>query len=128
MDPTKGMRPFVAQAGVAADPTMNATWSNKTIMDEPVKKGNAQGTVCFGKSSAPNSRSTHIFINLDDNSKVLDPQGFACFGEVTSGMDVASKLTKVEFQNQGALGQPGGMDMFKQQFPTADYITKAYVK
>jgi cyclophilin family peptidyl-prolyl cis-trans isomerase len=127
-DPTKGMRPFVAQCGVAADPALNQAWAGKTIQDEPVVKGNLPGTVCFGKSRLPNSRSTHIFVNLGDNSKMLDPQGFACFAEVTSGMEVASKLSKAEFQDQGGLAQPGGLDAFKKMFPNADYITKAYVK
>jgi cyclophilin family peptidyl-prolyl cis-trans isomerase len=119
---------FVAQAGVAADPAMNSTWGPKTIQDEPVVQGNKPGYVAFGKSQMPNSRSTHIFINTNDNTGSLDPQGFACFAVVTSGMDNVMKLEKVEYADQGGLGAPGGMAAFKQAFPTADYITKAYVK
>jgi cyclophilin family peptidyl-prolyl cis-trans isomerase len=119
---------FVAQCGVAADPAMNQKWEGKTLKDEPLKKSNVPGTVCFGKTGMPNSRSTHIFINLADNTQSLDPQGFACFGEVTKGMEVAQKLERVEFGNQGALAGPGGLDAFKKMFPKADFITKAYVK
>ena len=64
---------FVAQCGVSADPKLNATWMEKTIKDEPVVQGNKTGYVWrFGKSGAPNSRTTHIFINMADNSQSLD--------------------------------------------------------
>lgn len=119
---------FVAQCGVAADPNMNTKYGEKTINDEPVIQGNTRGMVAFGKSGAPNSRSTHIFVNLVDNSKGLDPQGFSCFGEVIKGMDVADKLTRCEYGDQMGLAAPGGLDKFKAQYPDADFIVKAYVK
>jgi peptidyl-prolyl cis-trans isomerase A (cyclophilin A) len=122
------MEGFVAQCGVSADPKMNTLWLEKTIQDEPVKQGNKLGYVAFGKTGAPNSRSTHIFINLADNSAGLDPQGFACFAVVTSGMDVAQKLFRCEYGDQGGLALPGGIDKFKAMFPQADYIKKAYIK
>jgi cyclophilin family peptidyl-prolyl cis-trans isomerase len=119
---------FVAQAGVAADPEMNEKWGTDTIMDEPVIKGNKPGFVSFGKSRLPNSRSTHIFINLVDNSGGLDPKGFSAFAEVVEGMDVAKSLARVEYKNQAQLAAPGGLESFKNRFPEADYITKAYIK
>ena len=39
-----------------------------------------------------NSRSTQLFINLRDNSQILDPQHFAPLGMVTSGMEVVDDL------------------------------------
>jgi peptidyl-prolyl cis-trans isomerase A (cyclophilin A) len=119
---------FVAQCGIAADPKLNEEWSEKTIKDEPVVKGNQPGFIAFGKSSAPNSRSTHIFINLVDNSSRLDTYGFSAFARVAKGMDVAQKLFRCEFEDQFGLMQEGGLDKFKRQYPGADYITKAYVK
>jgi len=119
---------FVAQCGVAKDPAMNTAWMDKTILDEPVVQGNAPGFVAFGKSGAPNSRSTHIFINYGDNSASLDPQGFSCFAKVVEGMDVALKLTRCEYGDQAGLAGPGGIDAFKKMFPEADFITKAYVQ
>jgi len=118
---------FVAQCGLAADPKVTAQWKDKTIQDEPVKQGNLRGMVAFGKSGAPNSRSTHIFINLVDNSAGLDAQGFSCFAEVTSGMDVADKLKHCEIQDQDALGKQG-IALFRKMVPDGDVITKAYVK
>lgn len=118
---------FVAQCGVAADPALNATWGEETILDEPVKQGNLPGFVAFG-TGGPNSRSTHIFINFIDNSGALDSQGFSCFAQVVEGFDNARNLFPCEFQNQAGLGAPGGMDRFKQAYPNADYITRAYVR
>ena len=118
---------FVAQCGVAADPAVNKQWSGKTIKDEPVVVGNPRGMVAFGKSGAPNSRSTHIFINFRDNSGSLDPQGFSAFAEVAEGMDVADSLTRCEYNDQGGLAAAGGLESFKKRFPAGDYITRAYV-
>jgi cyclophilin family peptidyl-prolyl cis-trans isomerase len=120
---TGQMRPFVAQCGIAADPKVNEKWGKVQIQDEPVVKGNKTGFIAFG-SGGPNTRSTHIFINLADNSAALDPQGFCCFAEVVEGMDVALKLSKVEYMDQnGAV--PGWLGKFKAKFPNADYIVKA---
>ena len=118
---------FVAQCGVSADPAMNEQWGMQTIQDEPVVQGNKRGFVAFGQSAMPNSRSTHFFINLVDNSGGLDPQGFACFAEVIDGMDVVDSLARVEYADQGGLAAPGGLEKFKTQFPDADYIKVAKV-
>ena len=119
---------FVAQCGIAADPELNLKWGEDTFADEPVVQGNAPGYLAFGKSSLPDSRSTHIFINFRDNSGGLDPQGFSCFARVAEGMDIALGLHKCEWNDQYGLTQPGGLEKFKQAFPEADFITKAYVK
>lgn len=121
---------FVAQCGIAADPAMTKKWQDQTIQDEPVKQGNKRGFVSFGKSGAPNSRSTHIFINYADNGSSgprLDSQGFSAFAEVVEGMDVADKLFPAEFQDQQALSE-GGIEAFKKMFPQGDTIIRAYVK
>ena len=54
-------------------------------------KSNTRGFVSFTRESSPNSRYTMIFINYKDNS-YLDADGFAPFGQVVSGMDVADRL------------------------------------
>lgn len=119
---------FVTQCGIAAGPKLNEEWGEKTIKDEPVVRGNQPGFIAFGKTGEPDSRSTHIYINLVDNSARLDKQGFACFARVAKGMDVAQKLCHCEYDDQWGLMQEGGLDKFKAQFPEADYIVKAYVK
>ena len=119
---------FVAQCGIAANPAMNQEWGNKTLKDEPVIKGNLRGYVVYGATMDPDSRSTHFFINLVDNSEALDSQGFAAFGEVIDGMDVVDKLAYCEYRDQRALAHQNGMDRFKKQFPDADYILRAYIR
>jgi peptidyl-prolyl cis-trans isomerase A (cyclophilin A) len=119
----------VAQCGIAADPKVTAEWQQKTILDEPVVKGNIKGTVAFGKSGAPNSRSTHIFVNLSDNSRALDPQGFSCFAIVIRGYDVVDSLmeTGSSAVDQYQLSMQG-IDYFYQVVPDGDIIKKAYIR
>jgi len=119
---------FVAQCGISADPALNKEWGEKTIDDEPVKQGNQAWYVAFGKTGLPNSRSTHIFINLGDNTRWLDAQDFACFAQVTEGIDVVQKLYRCEYDDQEGLAADGGLAAFKQMYPNADYIAKAYVR
>lgn len=77
---------FVAQFGLHGDPAVSSAWRNVAIMDDPVVESNVRGTVTFAKTGAPNSRTTQLFINFGDNSR-LDADGFAPFGRVVEGMD-----------------------------------------
>ncbi|MBV9611531.1 MAG: peptidylprolyl isomerase [Acidobacteriaceae bacterium] len=77
---------FVVQWGINGDPKVNKDWSQIPIRDDPPRVSNKVGTVVYA-AAGPNSRTTQVFINLGDNSKTLDPQGFTPFGEVIQGMD-----------------------------------------
>jgi peptidyl-prolyl cis-trans isomerase A (cyclophilin A) len=81
---------FVAQWGYSGDAKISKAWRAAKIDDDPVRKKNARGTVTFAMGG-PNSRTAQIFINLKDNDD-LDKKGFAPFGEVIEGMEVADKL------------------------------------
>src|SRR5215467_13467945 len=83
---------FMVQFGMNADPAVTRAWSGAPMKDEPTKQGNKKGYVTFARTGAPNSRGTQLFINYKDNN-FLDAQGFAAFGEVTKGMDVAESIT-----------------------------------
>ncbi len=82
---------FMAQGGMNGDPAIQKVWGRANFPDDTVKQSNKRGYVTFAKTGAPNSRSTQFFINYGDNSN-LDPQGFAPFGQVTTGMDVVGKF------------------------------------
>lgn len=125
---------FMAQIGINGSPSVQSNWRTATIQDDPVKESNKRGFVTFAKSGAPNSRSTQIFINYRDNSS-LDRQGFAPFGEVTSGMDVVDKLYSGYGEGapsgrgpeQGKIQSEGNAYLVKD-FPKLDYVKKATIE
>ena len=83
---------FMAQFGLSGSPQLNTEWRSKTITDDPVKVSNKPGYITFAKTGAPNSRTTQLFINYEDNSR-LDSMGFAPFGEVEGdGMAVMKRV------------------------------------
>lgn len=118
---------FVIQFGLTGNPSVNKAWQNANIPDEPVKERNLIGTVTFAKSSAPNSRTTQLFINLGDNSR-LDSMGFAPFGKVISGMDVVQSIYSGygEQPDQGQIGSHGSA-YFLKAFPRLDLIKSAKI-
>lgn len=118
---------FMAQFGINPDPKVSAAWSGKNIVDDPVKESNKRGFVTFAKTGAPNSRTTQLFINYGDNSR-LDPDGFAPFGEVIEGMDVVEKFYSGYGGNpdQGALQQLG-KPWIDKNMPKVDLIKTAVI-
>lgn len=125
---------FMVQFGIHGDPAVSAKWADANIPDDPVKGSNTRGTITYAMSSAPNSRSTQLFINFGDNSR-LDGMGFAPFGKVTSGMDVVDKIYGGygDMPEQGGNGpDPGGIASqgnayLKKNFPKLDYIKSVTV-
>ena len=118
---------FMVQFGIAGDPALSATWSDNTIQDDPVTQSNTHGMVTFAKTDAPNSRSTQLFINYGDNSR-LDGAGFAPIGRVISGMDVVESIYAAHRQDpdQGQI-QSRGNAYLNEQFPKLDYIESVSV-
>jgi len=117
---------FVVQWGAAANPAVTKKW-DVTIPDDPVKASNTRGTVTFAATGQPNSRTTHLFINLGDNAR-LDEMGFAPIGRVTSGMDAVDKIYPLygEGPNQVMIGDEGNAYLLKS-FPKLDYIKTARI-
>jgi peptidyl-prolyl cis-trans isomerase A (cyclophilin A) len=118
---------FMVQFGMNANPAVTKAWSGATMKDEPTKQGNKKGYVTFARTGAPNSRGTQLFINYKDNN-FLDAQGFAAFGEVTKGMDIAEGITAQygEKPNQGEITASGNAYLTKE-FPKLDYIKTATI-
>jgi len=128
------VRGFIVQFGISGDPQANRTWANASIPDDPVTHHNVRGTLVYA-TAGPNTRSTQLFINLRDNTRSLDPQGFAPFGTVVTGMDVVDSLYSGygEMPPQGEGPDPQkietqGNEYLANHFPRLDYIKKATVE
>lgn len=117
---------FVVQFGIPADPRVAAAWRTQTIEDDPVKGTNEKGTITFA-TAGPNSRTTQVFINFADNSR-LDRMGFAPFGKVVEGMDVVENINAEygERPNQGMI-QAQGNAYLEREFPNLDAIKSAKI-
>ncbi len=117
---------FVVQFGLPADPAENTKWS-QGLMDESVKQGNKRGYLTFAKSSAPNSRTTQLFISLGDNDR-LDGMGFSAFGRVIEGMDVVDRINSEygERPQQPSIKAQGNTYLHSR-FPNLSYVQTARV-
>lgn len=115
---------FMVQFGIAGDPKLSKAW-DVNIQDDPVKASNTRGMLTFAQTSAPNSRSTQLFINFGDN-KFLDSQRFAPFGTVVSGMENVDKIYSGDRErpDQGQITAQGNAYLQKE-FPKLDYIRTA---
>lgn len=71
---------------------------------------NDRGTIAMARTSNPDSATAQFFINLVDNeflnhtAKNASGWGYAVFGKVTAGMDVADKIAAVATANAGGMG------------------------
>ena len=124
---------FMVQFGINGDPKLSPGWRNAKIPDDAVKQSNKRGNITFA-TSGPNSRTTQVFINFGDNGP-LDKQGFAPFGQVTSGMSVVDSLhagygegaPRGQGPDQGRIQQEGNAYLTKS-FPRLDFVKKATIE
>jgi len=91
---------------------------NKDLIDlEPVKTivnesgnglKNLRGSIAMARTSDPHSANAQFFINTKDNS-FLNPKsgnwGYAVFGNVIEGMDIADKISKKSTGPRGRFSQ-----------------------
>lgn len=117
---------FIIQFGISANPQVAKVWQNANMKDDPVSHGNKKGTLTFA-TAGPNTRTTQLFINLNDNN-FLDNQGFSAFGEVTDGMDVVNQIYPGygESPDQGKI-QSSGKAYLDANFPKLDTIKSTTV-
>ena len=125
-------RPFMVQFGINGNTSIQQAWMNTDLKDDPVKQSNKRGYITFA-TRGPNTRTTQVFINYANNGTagpMLDRQGFAPFGQVVSGMDVADKL----YSGYGERPNAGNAYMLKgnayvtKDFPKLDYVKKATIE
>jgi peptidyl-prolyl cis-trans isomerase A (cyclophilin A) len=126
-----------AQFGINGDPAVASSWRTRTIPDDARVQSNVRGMVAFA-FAVPNGRTTQVYIALADLSTPQDEQGFAPFGRVIEGMDVADRLNAEYGENAGGgiragkqqplFDVPGGGNTYlDREFPRLDRIVKARV-
>lgn len=126
------MENFMAQFGIHGDPQVQAAWTMATIPDDSVMASNTRGTLTFAMRPAENTRTTQLFINFVDNSR-LDESGFAPIGTVVEGMDVVDQIyagygESASRGGNGPLAQDiaaRGNEYLEESFPELDYIVSA---
>ncbi|WP_420634798.1 peptidylprolyl isomerase [Candidatus Palauibacter sp.] len=124
---------FMAQFGINGDPQIQSAWRDANISDDPVVMGNTRGRLSFAKTGMPDSRSTQLFINFRDNSR-LDEMGFSAIGEVIEGMEVVDALYAGYGEgapggngpSQGRIQEEGNLYL-EEDFPNLDYIERARI-
>ena len=124
---------FMAQFGIHGDTAVTSAWRVRTIPDDQMRRSNQRGLVTFA-TAGPGTRTTQVFINYRDNSR-LDGMGFAPFGEVVEGMAVVDSL--YSGYGEGAPNGRGpdqmrmhieGEKYLARQFPKLDKIKTARVE
>ena len=123
---------FMAQFGIHGNPEVSAAWSDQRINDDPVVQSNTRGFVSYAKSDV-NTRTTQIFINFGDNSR-LDPMGFSPFGQVVEGMEVVDQINSEydDTQPRGTGPYPPsihqrGNEYLDEEYPNLDFVTRATI-
>lgn len=117
---------FVVQFGLSRDPAVSARWRPATIPDDPVTQRNTRATLTFA-TAGPNTRTTQLFINYGDNSR-LDAMGFAPVGMVVEGMDVVDRIfAGYGEQPEQRLIETQGNAYLASQFPRLDSIARAII-
>jgi peptidyl-prolyl cis-trans isomerase A (cyclophilin A) len=123
-----------AQFGINGDPAVAKQWRARTIPDDPRRQSNVRGMVAFAFAE-PQGRATQVYIALKDLSDPQDAQGFAPFGRVVEGMDVADALNSEYGESSGSgiragKQQPlfdGGNAYLDREFPHLDRLLHAVV-
>ena len=118
---------FMVQWGINGDPEIQKNWVKANIKDDRVTQSNKRGFITYAKSSQRNSRTSQVFINFGDNSR-LDADGFAPFGQVVDGMDVVDAINaQYREQPDQEQIQESGNAYLNKSFPKLDFIKKATV-
>ena len=116
----------LSQFGIHGDPKVNTAWENAYIKADRARQSNTRGRLSFATiDNDPNKRTTQVFINYGDNSK-MDQQGYAAFGEVTTSMIMVQRAFDKLVIDQ-ALFRAQGNEWIKTAAPQLSYIKTAVI-
>lgn len=120
---------YVAQFGISDNTSLNDAWEKIPIIDSDVKTSNTKGTISFAREG-PETRTTQLFINLEDNYK-LDTlsynglKGFPPIAEIVKGMEVIDMFYDAygsEPSEKQELIYLRGNKWLRKNYPKLDYI------
>ncbi|WOT03774.1 peptidylprolyl isomerase [Shewanella youngdeokensis] len=90
---------FMIQGGGLTSGLVTKAANDPIINEASVGISNERGTIAMARTSAPDSATSQFFINVLDNPH-LDASdssdGYAVFGKVISGMDIADAISIVD--------------------------------
>jgi homoserine O-acetyltransferase len=124
---------YIAQFGIAGDPSVAAAWRARTIPADPEHGSNLRGTIGYAMVT-PDARTTQLYINLADNLK-NDHQGFTIIGKVVEGMDVVDRIYSGYGESSGGGMRAGrqqklfeeGNPYLDREFPNLDKLLRASI-
>lgn len=120
---------FVVQWGLAADSAVTASYRDQPLVDDSVIESNLRGTISFARGGR-NSRTTQLFINLADNTRLDRDSGFGFppIGEVISGMAAVDSFYSGYDKARPAVSQDSitrqGNAYLQRHFPLLDHISR----
>ncbi len=124
-------QPFVAQFGInwrGDFPSYKE--KDNFFQDDPSLFRLERGTLAFAKAG-PDTNSTQIFINYQDNSRLADQGNFTTFAKVVEGMELADKFRSAGSPSMGLsqekLWSPEGGDYLEGLKEKPTMILKAEV-
>jgi len=89
---------FMVQGG-GFDETFNKKTTNTPIVNESSEyTPNLRGTISMARTNNPNSATSQFFINVVNNAslnKNATSPGYAVFGQVTKGIEIADQMSRV---------------------------------
>ena len=96
---------MIQGGGMTADMKEKATRA-PIVLESRNGLSNSRGSVAMARTGNPNSATSQFFINVNDNARLnatnaAEPNGYAVFGKVVSGMDVVDKIRAVSTGTKG---------------------------
>jgi cyclophilin family peptidyl-prolyl cis-trans isomerase len=88
---------YTVEFGLSGVPTVDQSWRQKPVPDEPVVGQNTRGAVHFARAGA-NSRAMRLIVNLSNNSPYLDTitvgevKGYPPIGQVIEGLEIVESF------------------------------------
>ena len=121
---------FVLQFGISGIPSNNVKY-NQSIKDDPVLHSNLQYTMSYAATSDPNSRTTQLFINYNDNTQ-LDGEGFSPLGIVVKGNEYLLRVHDPTPGDSNGVDQEDystkGNVWIREKYPQINFVKKATIR